>query len=102
MKALNADGKFLDRLIPAMIAVSLGVGGTALVFWSDTRANDRETASAIAALKEDIKDIRTSATNDRQKQNELTVDVKVALSILRRLEARMERDEGRLPIPIPR
>lgn len=103
MKDINADGKFLDRFVPALIAVTMGVGGTALVFWSDTRANDKLTADAIATLKDDIKDIRTLASNDRQKQSEITVDVKVLLSIVRRIEARMEReDNSRLPIPIPR
>jgi hypothetical protein len=103
MKDINADGKFIDRLVPALIAASLAVAGMAIVFWSDTRANDRETATAIATMKEDIKDLRGSATADRQKQNELTVDVKVLLSIVRRIESRMERDDAtRQPSPFPR
>lgn len=103
MKDINADGKFVDRLVPALIAAAIAVAGMALLFWSDTRANDRETATAIATLKEDIKDLRSNATTDRQKQSELTVDVKVLLSIVRRIESRLEREEGnRLPIPIPR
>lgn len=103
MKDINADGKFVDRLVPALIAAAIAVAGMALLFWSDTRANDRETATAIATLKEEIKDLRSNATTDRQKQSELTVDVKVLLSIVRRIESRLEREEGnRLPIPIPR
>lgn len=110
MKDLNEDGKFFDRLVPALIAAALAVAGMAVVFWSDTRANDRETALAIAAVKEDIKDLRSTANElrgtasaDRQKQTELTVDVKVLLSIVRRIESRMEREDNiRQPSPFPR
>lgn len=103
MKAINADGKFVDRLVPALIAAALAVIGMAIVFWSDTKANDRETATAIATLKDDIKELRGNAATDRQKQSEITVDVKVLLSIVRRIENRMEWDDNaRQPNSLPR
>ena len=82
----NRDGKFMDRLVPALLAAGLGVAGTALVFWSDTRANDRETATAISRLNKEVEDIKRTAEADRQKQNELAADVKVILAIMQRIE----------------
>lgn len=86
----NRDGKFMDRLIPALLAAGIGVAGTALVFWSDTRANDRETATAISRLNKEVEDLKRSDENSRQKTSELQADVKVILAIMQRVERKVD------------
>lgn len=86
----NRDGKFIERFIPALISAGIAVVGMAVVFWSDTRANDRETAGAIARLDKEITEIKRSAETDRQKQNELSADVKVILAIMQRIERKVD------------
>jgi hypothetical protein len=86
----NRDGKFFDRLIPALIAAALGIAGTALVFWSDTRANDRETATAISRLNKEVDDLKRSDEAARLKTSELQADVKVILAIMQRIERKVD------------
>lgn len=95
---LNSDGKFWDRLIPALLGAALAVTGMAVVFWSDSRANDRETATAIArldreitAVKEEAKEARLSAAADRQKTAEMAGDVRNLLRSTARIEALLDR-----------
>lgn len=94
----NRDGKFVERFIPALISAAVAVVGMAIVFWSDTRANDRETATAIArldkelaAVKEEAKEARLSAAADRQKTAELAGDVRNVLRSTARIEALLDR-----------
>lgn len=86
----NRDGKFLDRLIPALIAAALGIAGTALVFWSDSRANDRESATAISQLNKKVEELERATQADRQKTNDLQSDVKVLLAIVQRIERKVD------------
>lgn len=91
----NRDGKFFERFIPALIAAGLGIAGTSLVFWSDSRANDRETATALSRLDREIEGIKRTAESDRQKTSDLQADVKVLLAITQRIERNLEpRKEG--------
>lgn len=86
----NRDGKFMDRLIPALLAAAIGVAGIALLFWSDTRANDRETATAISRLNKEVEELKRSNENSRQKTSELQADVKVILAIMQRIERKVD------------
>lgn len=86
----NRDGKFMDRLIPSLLGGAVAVVGMALVFWADTRANDRETAGAISRLDKEITEIKRSAETDRQKTSELSADVKVILAIMQRIERKVD------------
>jgi hypothetical protein len=83
---INSDGKFWDRLIAAVIAAALAVGGTAIVFWRDTAVADSRAMDAIARIDREIDDIKRSAVVDRQKTSDLTADVKVLLAITQRVE----------------
>lgn len=96
--ALNADGKFIDRLVPSLVAAAIGVIGAAFVFYADTRAGDRETAAAIvrldreiSALKEEAREQRLSAAADRQKTAELAGDVRNVLRSTARIETLLDR-----------
>jgi len=95
---LNADGRFWDRFFPALIAAALGVGGTAIVFYADTRANDRELSTAIQRIDRDIAQLKIEAHADRGKTADLSSDVKVLLAIVSRIEATLLRDG----VPPPR
>lgn len=103
--ALNADGKFIDRLIPSLLAAGLSVVGMALVFWAESRANDRETAETIRSLKEQLaivkdeaKEQRQLAAADRQRTAELAGDVRSVLRSVSRIETLLdERNAGRRP-----
>ncbi len=95
---LNSDGKFLDRLFPALISAAIAVCGMAVLFWADSRASDRETAAAIsqlnrdmATVKEEAKEQRQSAAADRQKIAELAGDVRSVLRSTSRIEVLMDR-----------
>lgn len=103
--ALNADGKFLDRLIPSLISAGLAVAGMAVVFWAESRAADRETAETIRSLKEQLaivkdeaKEQRQLAAADRQRTAELAGDVRSVLRSVSRIETLLdERNSGRRP-----
>lgn len=103
--ALNADGKFIDRLIPSLISAGLAVAGMAVVFWAESRAVDRETAETIRALKEQLaivkdeaKEQRQLAAADRQRTAELAGDVRSVLRSVSRIESLLdERNSGRRP-----
>lgn len=82
----NRDGKFVERFVPSLLSAALAVVGMAIVFWSETRANDRETALALARFDKEIVEIKRSAEIDRQKTSELQADVKVLLAIMVRIE----------------
>ncbi len=99
--AFNADGKFIDRLIPAVISAAFAVGGMAVVFWADTRAADRETAATIVALKdqlsivkEEAKEQRQLAAADRQRTAELAGDVRSVLRSVSRIESLLDNRNG--------
>lgn len=83
---VNSDGKFFDRLVPALISAALAVMGMAVVFWSDSRASDRETALILARFDKEISELKRSAEIDRQRTSELQADVKVLLAIMQRIE----------------
>lgn len=96
--ALNADGKFLDRLLPSLLAAGISVGGMAILFWADTRSNDRETAAAILrlekkqdAIETEQREQRQSAAADRQKTAELAGDVRNVLRSTNRIETLLDR-----------
>lgn len=100
--AINADGKFLDRLIPSLIAAGISVLGMAVVFWGESRATDRETAETIRSLKEQLsvvkdeaKEQRQLAAADRQRTAELAGDVRSVLRSVSRIETLLDkRDAG--------
>lgn len=87
----NRDGKFVERFVPNLLSAVLAVAGMAILFWSDTRANDRETAAAIARLDKEVAAIKRSAEADRQKTSELSADVKVILAIMQRIERKVDQ-----------
>lgn len=95
---LNEDGKFLDRLIPALLAAAIGVGGAALVFWADSKAADRETAAAIQraerrmdAIESEQRAARLAADNDRQKLSEMAADTRNIVRAVARMESLFDR-----------
>lgn len=92
----NRDGKFIERLIPSLLSAGIAVAGMAILFWSDSRANDREAAAAILSLNQKVEKLERTAEVDRQKTNELTADVKVILAIMQRIERNID---GARPIP---
>lgn len=103
--AINADGKFIDRLIPSLISAGLAVAGMAVVFWAESRASDRETAETIRSLKEQLaivkdeaKEQRQLAAADRQRTAELAGDVRSVLRSVSRIETLLDdRQNGRRP-----
>ncbi|SEK37787.1 hypothetical protein SAMN04515666_101363 [Bosea lupini] len=105
-----SDGKFLDRLVPSLISVLLGIGvalgGQALGFWADTRAADERTAQAITRLERrldavevEAKDARKAAADDRAKTVEIAGDVRNLVRSNARIETLLDRV---LIQPLPR
>ncbi len=101
----NRDGKFFERFVPGLIsagfAVVIALGGQALGFWSDSRATDAQTASAITRLRDDLTaakiqfeketgELKRASDDDRKKTNELSADVKVILAIMQRIERKVD------------
>ena len=102
MSRMNDDGLFWKRFAPAFIAAlagaSVAVAGSALVFWADSRATDRQTADAIkrldgevAQIKEEAKEARKSAADDRQKTTEIAGDVRNLVRSNARIEQLLDR-----------
>lgn len=96
--ALNAAGKFMDRLLPSLLSAAIAVGGMAILFWADTRAADRETALAISrlekkqdAIEAEQREQRQTAALDRQKTAELAGDVRNVLRSTNRIETLLDR-----------
>lgn len=90
----NRDGKFVDRFVPSLLSAVLAVIGMGVMFWSDTRANDRETALALARFDKEIVEIKRSAEIDRQRTSELQADVKVLLAVMQRIERAVENRQA--------
>ncbi|SEG64863.1 hypothetical protein SAMN04488115_108133 [Bosea lathyri] len=95
---LNEDGKFFDRLIPSLLSAGIAVLGMAVLFWADTRAADRETATAISrlekkqdAIEAEQREQRQAASADRQKTAELAGDVRNVLRSTVRIETLLDR-----------
>ncbi len=100
--SLNADGKFLDRLIPSLIsaalAVTVAIGGQALGFWSDSKAIDKAALASIERLDKEIAEMkveqraaRMGADLDRQKLAELSADMRNVSRSTARIEGLLDR-----------
>lgn len=83
---VSQDGKFFDRLLPALLAATIAVGGTAVVFWRDSAVADSRAMIAIARLDRDVDEIKRRTAADREKTANLSSDVKVLLAITQRVE----------------
>jgi hypothetical protein len=99
---LNADGKFIDRLIPAAIAagfaVAIAIGGQMLGWWSTSFANDREAVRSIERLDKELAEVkaeqraqRIAAEAERQKTAELSADMRNVLRSTARIESLLDR-----------
>lgn len=99
---INSDGKFIDRLLPAMIAagftLSIAIGGQMLGWWSTSFANDREAVRSIERLDKELAEVkqeqraqRIAAEAERQKTAELSADMRNVLRSTQRIESLLDR-----------
>jgi len=107
MPAVNRDGLFFDRLLPAAIAATFSaavtVGAAGLFFWKDTAKADGVQAEQIAQMKVElidqklaIGDLRKAVEQDRQKTYELSADVKMIGATTARTERLLDSVSTRL------
>ncbi len=96
---INADGKFIDRFVAALIPAAIMLVPASILWWADSRSADARFTDQIAILARKVEAVETLAAQDRQRLAELAGDMRSVLRSTSRIESLLDRNL--MPPPPP-